>query len=252
MTVHLSAATATTQTYISDKSRMPPFRKKTQKRAHETTKTNVSGNHLSIVPAGPYTSTTRYPVAPRTRCTLRYSDYFNMGTGVPGIVTQVMNLNSLFDPDRTGTGHQPRGFDQLATFYSRYRVYGVSFKITYTVGGTTNDALVIMCYPRNGTGTPSNISDVAENPWGQYDQCSLYTKARVLKGFVNLAELNGKTAAAYKADDTTQALTSASPAEVQVMDITVQSLSGASITGYMSVLLEFDCEFSDPIALSQS
>ena len=33
-------------------------------------------------------------------------------------------MNSLFDPDQTGTGHQPYYFDQFAALYNRYTVLG--------------------------------------------------------------------------------------------------------------------------------
>ena len=41
-----------------------------------------------------------------------------------GIAKQYMRMNSLFDPDQTGTGHQPYYFDQFAALYNRYTVLG--------------------------------------------------------------------------------------------------------------------------------
>jgi len=38
----------------------------------------------------------------------------------PGVY--IFSCNGLFDPDVTGTGHQPRGFDQLMLFYDHYVV----------------------------------------------------------------------------------------------------------------------------------
>lgn len=38
-------------------------------------------------------------------------------------------MNSLYDPDFTGTGHQPVGFDQLAAIYKIYRVYKVDIQV---------------------------------------------------------------------------------------------------------------------------
>ncbi len=41
-------------------------------------------------------------------------------------------LNSLYDPDYTGTGHQPYGFDQITPFYARYMVDEVNLRVTFS------------------------------------------------------------------------------------------------------------------------
>lgn len=71
-----------------------------------------------------------FPDKLRTR--LRYCDQFQLGTGV---TNWVYRFNSLYDPDLSGTGHQPRYFDQLCAangIYSKYRVLGAKAKITFS------------------------------------------------------------------------------------------------------------------------
>jgi hypothetical protein len=53
---------------------------------------------------------------------LKYvSDGLTLSSGVtPGV--HVFSANGLYDPDITGTGHQPRGFDQLIPLYDHYVV----------------------------------------------------------------------------------------------------------------------------------
>ena len=51
-------------------------------------------------------------------------------------------MNSLFDPNRTGTGHQPYGFDQLSTFYNRYYVTGSKMTVTFSCQTKDNDTTV--------------------------------------------------------------------------------------------------------------
>lgn len=43
-----------------------------------------------------------------------------------------MRLNSIFDPDFTGTGHQPLYHDQFDNFYKRYSVLGAKLKATFS------------------------------------------------------------------------------------------------------------------------
>lgn len=55
---------------------------------------------------------------------IRYVDVFALTSSSGGIGKQYMRMNSLFDPDQTGTGHQPYYFDQFAALYNRYTVLG--------------------------------------------------------------------------------------------------------------------------------
>lgn len=45
-------------------------------------------------------------------------------------------LNSLFDPNKTGTGTQPALYDNLYALYKRYRVYAADVKVTAVNYGT--------------------------------------------------------------------------------------------------------------------
>ena len=42
-----------------------------------------------------------------------------------------MRLNSLFDPNLSGLGHQPRGFDQLMAVYEKYTVVAAKITVCY-------------------------------------------------------------------------------------------------------------------------
>ncbi len=53
---------------------------------------------------------------------LRYASEGSMNVAVGGITNRVFRANGLFDPDKTGIGHQPLGFDQWMQFYEHYTV----------------------------------------------------------------------------------------------------------------------------------
>ena len=50
---------------------------------------------------------------------LKYTDQINL-TNIVGYGSYVYRMNSLFDPDLTGSGHQPLGFDQYAQLYRSF------------------------------------------------------------------------------------------------------------------------------------
>lgn len=60
-------------------------------------------------------------------------------------------LNSLYDPDYTGTGHQPRFYDQFSAIYGRYQVYGVKAYCFVHNNSTTESAKMVLFTSTNHT-----------------------------------------------------------------------------------------------------
>jgi len=69
---------------------------------------------------------------------------------------QAFSLNSLYDPDYTGGGHQPYGFDQLTQIYQRYKVNGVHIKLRFF--DPTDDGVVVAAVL---AGTPAIALNIA-------------------------------------------------------------------------------------------
>lgn len=82
------------------------------------------------------------PFPPYRWVNLRYTGTFLMstGTGVYG-TEQVFRLNSLYDTDFTNAGHQPYGFDQMATLYNSYIVDKAY--INLEISNPSNDGLIV-------------------------------------------------------------------------------------------------------------
>lgn len=220
-------------------------RKKTQKRANKN-----RGMDLGIPRDSKYTSfQAQPPVSQRMRTVLRYSETVQR-TGLP-LYDYVWRLNSLFDPNLTGGGHQPKGFDQLAAFYQRYRVYKVRWEVNVWA---SNSAIAshLVVVPTNASTTYADAADAIEATFAKHTICYLYQPRR-LTGVVDLAMLNGKTHVAYASDDTTQALVSANPTETLDLHVFSEALDGSTtLVLYYTVTLQYDVEFSDPVQLGQS
>ncbi len=56
--------------------------------------------------------------------------------------TYSFRLNSLYDPDYSGAGHQPYQFDQLTPIYNNYIVDRCDFKVTFRPDFTTDGIFV--------------------------------------------------------------------------------------------------------------
>ncbi len=70
--------------------------------------------------------------------TLVYNDQFSLDAGAnPSIAAHVFSANGMFDPDITGVGHQPRGFDEIMLLYDHYVVVGSKMTLLVPTGDST-------------------------------------------------------------------------------------------------------------------
>lgn len=76
------------------------------------------------------------PFPNKYRCSLSYSELVTV-TVTTGHGEQLFACNGLFDPNTTGTGHQPLYFDQLMAIYDHYTVINSSCKATICDGSAT-------------------------------------------------------------------------------------------------------------------
>lgn len=165
----------------------------------------------------------------------------------------LFNLNSLYDPDRTGVGHQPYGYDQLATLYNRYRV----IKCSYTINGIQSDtpgaSIRIAAQPSNDIISYSDLSSMVESPRTKFIcQGSAGSPLKTLHGWSYIPSLMGRNKAQYMADDRYSADVGSSPQEYAILQIKGATSvdTGASIN--VMVTLEYTTEWYDIKQLNQS
>lgn len=74
------------------------------------------------------------PFPEKYYCKLYYDEQITFTTGTAGVfgTENTFLMNSLYDPNYTGVGHQPLGYDQLTGIYKRYKVNFVDVKLTFT------------------------------------------------------------------------------------------------------------------------
>lgn len=82
-------------------------------------------------------------------------------TGTAGVISQyVFSANGVYDPNVSGTGHQPLGFDTMMQYYEQYTV--VSSRITVTgAGNGVQPATFSICLAPDTTALA--LPDIVEN-----------------------------------------------------------------------------------------
>lgn len=196
------------------------------------------------------------PIPARYITKMKYAESFVL-TGT-GLRTQQMNLNSLFDPNRSGLGHQPYGFDQLcgpsgSALYNRYRVFKVDYVVV--VANDTYNIHYAVLNSNDASPPIGSVSEARENPRCQYKCQNPGGTLKTITGSISLPSLMGRTKAQYMASDNYQSQYNTSPAELAVMNIYAQGLNddvGVSMSHTVNVLLTYHVELFDPHVLDQS
>ena len=135
------------------------------------------------------------PFAQRYITSMKYSQTFTISSALGAV--QRFNLNNIYDPDRTGVGHQPYGYDQLGAIYNRYRVIACHWAINvYPSTGTA--PVRVAALPSNEEVTNTTLSDACEDPRAKWMVQVPGATARVLKGKVYLPSLLGRTPTEYR------------------------------------------------------
>ncbi len=97
----------------------------------------------------------------KTRTKLVYSQFVTVTAAQQVTGKYSFRANSIFDPDITGVGHQPKFHDQMALYYARYRVLASSIKVgDVFISNTANTPVMAIGV------VPSLRSDVTPNYMG--------------------------------------------------------------------------------------
>lgn len=192
-------------------------------------------------------------VANKSILRFQYEDVY----GITPAGQREFKLNSLYDPDSSGVGHQPYGLDQWAAFYNKYRVFAVKMEVT--AANSDPSAAVIIAL----TASPTQQSLFYVSRFQELPRVKTLvlssevggTSSKRLKYKAYLPKIAGLTSAQYRADEDYEATFGADPADLIYGYFGVQALNSYStsaatscqvrikITQYAEV---YDRKFPDP------
>lgn len=110
-------------------------------------------------------SFTKAPMPNKFATKLRYHEAFTIDPGTAGFAgTYVISHNGLTDPNITGSGHQPRGFDQIMPMYDHYTVIGSKITVTFTSAGIAGSGgpLLVGIACKDSSVTSVDVNDYME------------------------------------------------------------------------------------------
>jgi hypothetical protein len=187
--------------------------------------------------------------------TLKYSQAINF-TGSASPSSQVFAINSAFDPDFSGTGHQPSYYDKFSAVYSRYFVEAFDIDVVFSNESATVPVYYAVCYSDQNIGgnTVEELSEAQYSSWGAIGVLASNPIKRVTLPSMSAAKLMGTTPKSIlEADDNMYAAVGSSPADTAWAIIRLISTDGTTaITARARCTITMRIAFKDLLTQSTS
>lgn len=179
---------------------------------------------------------------------LMYSQRVSLTSTAGAITSQLFSGNGLYDPDVSGTGSQPEGFDQMMALYGRYRVYSSKIKVDFINVGSTNATsafeICIVPVPGNATGF-TTMDDAKAAPYAKYGVYNIWNLQRI-SHYIGTEKIYGLHKNAVEIETTYAGTSASSPTLEWTWQIYVQSADRSSTaTCYTYTTIEYYSEFFD-------
>lgn len=196
---------------------------------------------------------TRPLLPPSRRMSLAYAERVRLveSAALAG-ANWAFSLNSLYDPNVSGTGSQPVGFDQISAFYGQYRVWRVRVKITFS--NLVTSTSFVGAFPTYQAVAPASPSAWFCQPYGKSDRVEPTSgvSTRVIYMDVDLPLILGLTRSQYDNDMDFVGTPSGSPTRAAILIVWMVGSSGTAASVDAQVQLEYQAQFSQPLPLNVS
>ncbi len=185
---------------------------------------------------------------------LRYQEGVAFTGSVGAVNAYVFSANGCYDPNITGTGHQPMGFDQMMTIYDHYTVLNAFCRLQVWNTHGTQVCKVGLMVDGDATGWSTNYQTNIESGQITYATLSpngLANSMCELAQRVNIAAQNGLQDPLDSHD--MRGDVANNPAEQTYFIITLWNPQTATApTIYFDVIIEYDVVFTEPRLGTQS
>jgi len=184
--------------------------------------------------------------------TLRYADNNALSTTAGAVNTFVFSANGMFDPNITGTGHQPAGFDQMMISYEHYTV--VRSRIVVNFINQSGNTFPTCAVSYHAGSTPITvITQIVEDGMISMERLdgangSHSTSVQRLSG--DVAKFGGIRDLLDNPDY--KGTIAANPVEQQYYHVQTWSTDATTSTITFEAVIEYEAWFTEPRSLSQS
>lgn len=195
-------------------------------------------------------------VPAKLKSTLKYAQTITLNPSAGGCAGHTFRCNSLFDPDLTGTGHQPMGFDQVSALYDRYVVTSVRIKVTQlpsSVSTTIPGMFGVILNEDNSLGAGKSLQSIFEQRNVSKTEVTgtVTSLTEPVKYSANIAQYFGHTDSIV-GEDGFSARYNVNPARLCYFTLFYGQDSSIAGPKDFVVEMEYDAVFTEPKELVQS
>lgn len=224
-----------------------PFRKKYKRKKNNKKRYAKKASQMTKygVPSG-------MPL--QRRAYLRYCDIIEIPSNNGVLAGYIFRANSIYDPDQTGVGHQPMGFDQWSALFRHYIVVGskISIQVKNNSGSISSEqpTTVGVYLSDNNSVEYTTANGFIEAKRGQYRNIQYHKQVRMsqkfsAKKFFNITDIKDNEAR-LGAPITTNAVE-----EAYYVIWNQADGSGTSNVSFR-VVIDYIVDFMEPKTLTQS
>lgn len=185
---------------------------------------------------------------------LQYNQYIAMTESSAGVgAFYSFRLSDLYDPDLTGTGLQPVGFDQFSVLYSRFRVKRVTVSIQ--LANVTSTVITTGAFPSSASTLPASPQSWVCQPYSRSRMLNIAAGGnnmfRTVASF-DIPSVLGLTAREYLTDLDFSCTPTSSPIRMAYLHCFVFTLGGVVGISAGNLRFSYVVEMSQPVLNSLS
>lgn len=164
---------------------------------------------------------------------LKYSENYTF-TGSATPAAQVWSINSAFDPNFTGTGHQPSFYDTFQSVYGRYFVRHFKLDLEVTATNPNVSTYVVANYADQSIAA-NTVEQIIEAKYSVFKVLGITNSGKstqlISLPWMSTMKLMGQPGT--EADDNMYSVVSASPADVAWALVKGAAVDGTTSTSFM-------------------
>lgn len=156
----------------------------------------------------------------------RYVETGSLTSTTGSLALQNFRANGMFDPNQTGTGHQPLYFDQMTAIYDHYTVIGSIIRVHFVSASTQTLPMIVGIMKNDDTTTTPTAAGTLCEESGTVSRLLPADDSTVFS-LTQKFSAKGTFGGSALSNDNLQGTASADPTEQTIYTLFAQTVDGA-------------------------